>query len=110
LWSVTTEAKPLYAMLLTGGRSSRFPGDKLRAQLGGRPLVEWVASAILRAGISAFEIGPGYTSLPRIGGTERRNPLAEKPYGGSLSIPGLPNIIVADIFRNTLRLVLRVFV
>lgn len=72
---MTTEAKQLYAMLLTGGRSSRFPGDKLRAQLGGRPLVEWAAGAILQAGIDAFEIGPGYTSFPRIQGTERRNPL-----------------------------------
>ena len=72
---MTNEATPLYAMLLTGGRSSRFPGDKLRARLAGLPLVERVANAIHAAGIDAFEIGPGYTSLPRVEGTERRNPL-----------------------------------
>ncbi len=75
LGNVTTELEPLYAMLLTGGRSSRFPGDKLRAELDGRPLVEHVVDAIEKAGILAFEIGPGYTPLPRIEGTERRNPL-----------------------------------
>ncbi|MDA8398090.1 MAG: NTP transferase domain-containing protein, partial [Actinomycetota bacterium] len=41
-------------MLLTGGRSSRFPGDKLRAELDGRPLVEHVVDAIEKAGILAF--------------------------------------------------------
>ena len=72
---MTNEATQLYALLLTGGRSSRFPGDKLRARLAGLPLVERVANAIRAAGIDAFEIGPGYTSLPRVKGTERRNPL-----------------------------------
>ena len=72
---VDTEERPLYALLLTGGRSSRFPGDKLLARLVGLPLVERVANAVHEAGIHAFEIGPGYTSLPRIEGTERRNPL-----------------------------------
>ncbi|MDA8262990.1 MAG: NTP transferase domain-containing protein [Actinomycetota bacterium] len=69
------EVEPLYALLLTGGRSSRFPGDKLRAKLAGGTLVEHVVNALEDAGIMSFEIGPGYTPLTRIEGTERRDPL-----------------------------------
>ena len=40
----------LCAIILAGGKSTRFGADKASALLAGRPLLEWVASAVAAAG------------------------------------------------------------
>lgn len=52
------------AVVLAGGRARRFGGgDKPGAEVGGRPLITWVAGAAARAG-RLVVVGPPRTGLP----------------------------------------------
>jgi molybdenum cofactor guanylyltransferase len=44
--TATNSAAPLTGLILAGGRSTRFGSDKASAIVGGRPLLQWVASAL----------------------------------------------------------------
>lgn len=41
-----------YAVILAGGRSTRFGTDKATAVLGGRPMLAWLAEALVEAGFA----------------------------------------------------------
>ena len=43
---MTREREPIDGLILAGGKSSRFGSDKASARLRGRPLLQWVLSAI----------------------------------------------------------------
>ena len=43
---MTREPEPIDGLILAGGKSSRFGSDKASARLRGRPLLQWVLSAI----------------------------------------------------------------
>ena len=45
-------------VVLAGGGSRRMGRDKARAQLGGRPLIEWVSAAMEDAGLDVVVAGP----------------------------------------------------
>ncbi len=46
-------------LILAGGRSSRFGREKAAADLGGRPLIAWVADVLGRADLLAVNAPPG---------------------------------------------------
>jgi molybdopterin-guanine dinucleotide biosynthesis protein A len=56
---------PYDAVLLAGGRARRLGGaDKPGAEVGGRPLIGWVADAVAGAG-RLVVVGPPRSGLPR---------------------------------------------
>jgi molybdenum cofactor cytidylyltransferase len=48
------------AIVLAAGMSTRFPGDKLLYNLGGKPLIVWTVSKIIKAGISKIVVVLGH--------------------------------------------------
>ena len=74
-------------VLLAAGRSERFGGDKLTADLRGRPLWEWAARAAEEAGFSNrfVVVGPDYRLAERQGWTPVVNRRAHEGMGTSIA-------------------------
>jgi molybdopterin-guanine dinucleotide biosynthesis protein A len=55
---------PASAIVLAGGRSTRFGSDKAAAQLAGRPMLEWVVDAVGTVCEDVVIVGGPERSLP----------------------------------------------
>ena len=83
-----TRAPGVTAMVLAGGRSTRFGGPKLGVEIQGQPLLERaiemvasVADAVIVAGAAV----PAAASLDRVGGVAIRSVLDEEAFAGPLA-------------------------
>lgn len=83
-----TRAPGVTAMVLAGGRSTRFGGPKLGVKIQGQPLLERaiemvasVADAVIVAGAAV----PAAASLDRVGGVAIRSVLDEEAFAGPLA-------------------------
>lgn len=73
------------AIVLAGGRSSRFGTDKLSALLGGRPLLDYAvlaAAAVARDVVVVGSAGPA--RLPFVAGATIRRAPDRRPFAGPL--------------------------
>jgi molybdopterin-guanine dinucleotide biosynthesis protein A len=70
------------AIVLAGGRSSRFGSQKLAADLDGAPLLDHVVRAV--AGVAGEVVVAGAPS-PSIGGVRLRHVIDEIPFAGPLA-------------------------
>ncbi len=59
-----SEPLPASAIVLAGGRSTRFGSDKAAAQLAGRPMLEWVVAAVSAICEDVIIVGGPERSLP----------------------------------------------
>ena len=71
---------PLAAIVLAGGRSKRFGGDKLETVVHGTPLVRHSVDAALAIGASVVVVGPEHDGLPAGVVTVREDPPLSGPY------------------------------
>ncbi|THD49122.1 MAG: molybdenum cofactor guanylyltransferase [Bradyrhizobium sp.] len=69
----------IYALILAGGRSSRFGSDKALAELAGRPLIAHVAD-VLRPSATAMAVSGGREAAAMLGALLLRDP-ADCPKG-----------------------------
>lgn len=83
-----TRAPGVTAIVLAGGRSTRFGGPKLQVEIQGQPLLEraieaaaTVANIVIVAGAAA----PATGSLYRVGGVAIRSVLDEEAFAGPLA-------------------------
>jgi molybdenum cofactor guanylyltransferase len=58
--------EPLFA-ILAGGRATRLGGDKVRAELGGRPLISYPLEAAHAANAEIVIVAKPTTELPEVG-------------------------------------------
>ena len=70
----------LAAVILTGGRSTRFGSDKLDAEVGGTPLRRHSVDAAFAAGASVVVVGPAHPDLPVAVTVVREDPPYSGPY------------------------------
>lgn len=63
-----TETLPVTGIILAGGRSTRFGSDKASALLAGRPLLEWVVSAVSAVCNPVIVVASPGQELPRLTG------------------------------------------
>jgi len=70
----------LAAIVLAGGRSRRFGGDKLETVVNGTPLVQHSVDAALGVGASVVVVGPEHEGLPAGVVTVREDPPLSGPY------------------------------
>src|SRR5437868_6031867 len=88
--------RPVAALLLTGGASSRMGTDKATLVIGGERLCGRAARLLRAVADPVFEVGPGHTDLPRADeGPERRGPLAAVAAGAAALPAGVPAIVLA---------------
>ena len=71
---------PLAAIVLAGGRSKRFGGDKLETVVHGTPLVRHSVDAALAIGAAVVVVGPQHEGLPAGVATVREDPPLSGPY------------------------------
>jgi len=62
----SSSSPPLTALVLAGGRSTRFGSDKASAALQGRPLLQWVVEAVAPSCSPVLVIAARDQSLPRL--------------------------------------------
>ncbi|KJF17758.1 molybdenum cofactor guanylyltransferase [Acidithrix ferrooxidans] len=67
---------PPTTLLLSGGRSSRFGTDKLKANLGASRVIDFPIMAIAHLGGVAYEAGRSYSNFPQVPETEDKSPLS----------------------------------
>lgn len=84
----------LVGLVLVGGKSSRFGDDKSSALLGGRPLLQWVVSALDGACDSIVVVRAAGQALPEI---ESNGPVrvVEDNYPGKGPLAGLATGLAA---------------
>jgi molybdopterin-guanine dinucleotide biosynthesis protein A len=70
----------LAAIVVAGGRSSRFGSDKLAVDVGGTPLVRHSVDAALAVGASVVVVGPPHDDLPAGVVVVREEPPLSGPY------------------------------
>ena len=71
---------PLAAIVLAGGRSTRFGADKLDVDVHGTPLVAHGIAAAAAAGASVVVVGPGREGIPADVVVVREDPPLSGPY------------------------------
>ena len=89
-------SRPVTALLLTGGASSRMGTDKATLVVGGERLCDRAARLLRAIADPVLEVGPGHTDLTRVDeGNERRGPLAAVAAGAAALPAGTPAIVLA---------------
>ena len=90
------------ALLLTGGASRRLGTDKAEVVVDGEQLATRTARLLAQVAHPVLEVGPGYTSLPRVDdGGDRPGPLAAVAAGAAALVrtpgvaAGTPTLVVA---------------
>jgi len=82
---VKSPAPSASAIVLAGGRSTRFGSDKLAALLGGRPLLDYAvlaAAAVARDVVVVGSAGPAH--LPSVAGVRISRAPDSEPFAGPL--------------------------
>jgi molybdenum cofactor guanylyltransferase len=84
------------ALLLTGGASRRMGRDKATLEIGGVQLASRTADLLLQVAGPVVEVGPGFTSLPRVQEHPAGSgPLAAMAAGATAVGSGRPVLVVA---------------
>jgi molybdopterin-guanine dinucleotide biosynthesis protein A len=92
---VTDDVSPwgqVAAVVVAGGRSSRFGGDKLTAEVGGRPLVRHALDAAREVTEQLIVVGPASEALPDDVAVVREDP----PYAGPYAAVAAGLTAIAD--------------
>jgi molybdopterin-guanine dinucleotide biosynthesis protein A len=79
-----TDRSRVSAIVLAGGRASRFGGSKLSLQLDGRSLVDRAIAAVATLADDIVLAGPGLDGLVGPAGASIRNVIDAEPFAGPL--------------------------
>ena len=99
---------PASAIVLAGGRSTRFGSDKAAAQLAGRPMLEWVVAAVGSVCEDVVVVGGPERSLPGTRYIPDPGP-PRGPLGGIVTTPVInrPEVAIVGVNRIVERPVIR---